>query len=154
MQDKKPLSVRVLITLYWLRVAGLPVLLLMYVATGGVVDETERSVAAGMRQAIIDRFEVGYGYSPYEFGRLLGNLAIPVVFALVLIMLVRKRKFIWVIVFASIDLLIGFASGGFPITSLIGFILILTNPTRNYLKRKNTDVPPPAAPIDYEMMNK
>jgi hypothetical protein len=153
MPDKKPLSVKVLNILLWLKIAALPLILLMYFATSDVADATERSVAAGMRQALIERFNVSYGYSAYEFGYLVGNLGIKIIPAILLLIFVAKRKFTWVIIFLCLDFLFALSSG-FPLLSIVVVVLVVTNPTRNYLKRKNSDVPPPSAPIDYDLMTK
>jgi len=153
MPDKKPLSVRILLGLILLKIIIAPTILAAYLMTGDV-DGSETSFAGGFRTAINDRFGIGYGISGYHTGYLVGKLTIPLFIALLLLTVVSRRNFVWTVVAVSLDLLVSMTSG-LPIVPIAMLILVLTNPTKNYLKRKDTPgALPPSTPIDYELMNK
>jgi hypothetical protein len=109
----------------------------------------EESIRAGMRAALNNRLGLNYGFSSYEFGYLMGSVMFPMLFVALVFLFVLKRKFVWVVVFAVLELIVGLAFS-FPFLSIIILVVILTNPTRDYLKRKNKSSPPSAMPIDYD----
>ena len=153
MPDQKPPSVRLLLGLTLFKIIVAPAILAAYLMTGDV-EESDRSFANGLRTVINNRFDVGYGISAYGVGFIMGEMAIPLLILFLLLAMVIRRNFVWAIVAVSLDLLVSFRAGP-PVLSIVMFLLVLTNPTKNYLKRKNDkSTPPPMAPIDHGLMNK
>jgi len=152
MPDKKPLSVRILLGLIFFKIIIVPTIIAAYLMTGDV-DASDISFSGGLRQAINDRFGVSFGVSGYDVGYIMGKLGIPLAISFLLLTVVSRRNFVWTVVAVSLDLLVSMASGlPLPIVMLV---MVLTNPTRDYLKGKdNKGIPPLSAPIDYDLMNK
>jgi len=152
MPDKKPFSVRILLGLIFLKILVAPIILALYLMTGDV-DASDMSFLAGIRQAINNNFGVGYGISGGNTGYLIGKMLIPLLVVFALLFTVSRRKFKWAVVAVCFDLLVSMA-GGMPVMSIVILVLVLTNPTKRYLQRKdNKNTPPSEAPIDYELMN-
>jgi hypothetical protein len=91
---------------------------------------------AGIREGLIEKFNLNSNNLEYEFGRLIGKLFIPILLGILTLVFVVNRKFWSTIIAVSLDLIMGL-SQGVPLLTVVILIIILTNPTRNYLKLKN-----------------
>ena len=140
MTSRRPLATNIVRVLLFLRLGFMLLVVVFFTLTRNVNPE-EQPVLAGIRSGIVNSFSLESNDFPYNFGRLIGYQLIPALFCILLLNIIEKRKFGPAVLVASLDLLIGF-SLGIPVLQIAVLILILTNPTKNYLKKITVDTTP------------
>lgn len=135
MNSKKPLSVKIVIGLTLVKLIIILLTISLFYVTKDL-DPTEGTTMAGIREGLIEKFNLNSNNLEYEFGRLIGKLFIPILLGILTLVFVVNRKFWSTIIAVSLDLIMGL-SQGVPLLTVVILIIILTNPTRNYLKLKN-----------------
>lgn len=129
---KKPTEIKVVTALLGSKLTVMLWAIVMYYLVRNI-PETERSILSGIRNGIVNSFDLRSGNTEYELGVLMGTLAIPVFLVVLILVFVANRKFYPAIITAFLELLVGF-SQGFPLLSILIFITLLSTSSRSYLK--------------------
>ena len=134
MNDVKPTGVKVL---KWLLIVKLFLLVAIIFAFVAVMKEdvTNDTFASNLKRFIIKLMDSHRQEPDQQFWNLIGFLGLPLFLTGALIAFIDTRQFWIVLILSIIDLPFSFViyMGLFSIATLI---IILTNPTRNYLRRK------------------
>ena len=97
------------------------------------MDPNALNAMTGIRDGIIKTFELDINNLDYEFGRLIGKLFFPILFSVLIIYFIVKRKFWPTIVAVILDILTGHTYG-VPLLSYVILIVIFTKPAKYYSK--------------------
>tara|TARA_Y100000815_G_C13032389_1_gene383628 strand:+ start:192 stop:611 length:420 start_codon:yes stop_codon:yes gene_type:complete len=135
MTENKPLVVKIIIGIILLKLTIILLTIGLFYLTKDL-DPTTITAMTGIRDGIIEKFNLNSTGLEYEFGRLIGKLLIPAILAILTLTFVVNRKFWFALIVVSLDFMFGL-SQGFPLLTIVILIMILTNPTRNYLKNTN-----------------
>lgn len=132
----KPKTINVIkgLLIFRLSLSAIFVILFFFIKD---IDPSQRSFLSGLRNGIAASLHSEESDSNVLLGYLIGQLIIPVVLALLQIKFVNARKFIPMLVTVILDLLFGL-SQGFSLFPIIILIIILTQPTKGYLKNADT----------------
>lgn len=136
MLGKKPLAVKIVLGLIIFKL----IFILLYIGLFYLAfySTTEgMSLLTGIREAFVEILNFNSTNIDYEFGLLVGKLLIPILLSVLTLIFLVNRKFWLTIFIISIDILVGLSQGT-PLLPLILFIMVVLNPTRNYLKNTNT----------------
>jgi hypothetical protein len=134
---KKPVSFRILQTLLLLRLIFSVALIVVFAFVMNTSDNNR--LAAGIRDGIISALKLEASDTAFALGYLIGAMLFPMAFVVMNLVFLNKRNYKAVVGLSIADLLFAIA-GGFPLFSLIGLILVLTNPTKAYLKGKDESI--------------
>lgn len=134
MDDAKPIGVKVL---KWLLIVKLFFLVAIIFAFAAVMKEdvTNDTFASNLKRFIIKLMHSHRQEPDQQFWNLIGYLGFPLFLTGALIAFIDTRQFWIVLILSIIDLPFSFVvyMGLFTIATLV---IILTNPTRNYLRHK------------------
>jgi hypothetical protein len=134
MTEQQPTSVKILRALLVFRLvfsAGLVILFAIVRKT----NSDESTVFSGIRDGILSSLNKK-GSDPDEaFGYLIGIMIIPVILIVLTLVFTKERRFGAVLWTTIADLIFGLWRG-FPVLSIATLILVLTDPTKSFLKNK------------------
>ena len=97
------------------------------------LDNSQRTFWSGLQNGIIASLHSDDSDPNILFGYLVGQALFPVILALLQIKFINDRRYIPMLITVILDLLFGL-SQGFTLFPIIILIVILTQPTKNYLK--------------------
>ena len=130
----KPTSIKIIkgLLIFRLILTGIIVVVFFFIKD---LDSSQRTFWTGLKNGIIASLHLDSENTNTIFGYLIGSILIPVILGLLQIKFVNERKYKAMLITVIFDLIFGL-SQGFSLFPIIILILILTQPTKNYLKNK------------------
>ena len=132
MTNNKPWTIKVIIGLFITRL----IFIFFFIITFGIVkdiDSATRTSGAGVKEAMVRRFNLDMSDSGYAFGTLIGTNLIPALVAILGIIFILNRKYIPTLITLIIDLLIGLGMMN-PFMAIINIVLFLLKRSKKYMK--------------------
>ena len=137
--EKKPGAIKAINILSIIKLASIVLVVLTY----GIIESTLPEgdpVRAGLHKAFAKSYHMDSADAAYNFGLLIGMLTVPALLATLTLVFVRRRKFVPLVIVASLAVLAGFGQGGVPLIQIAVLFLVLAEPARGYLKRGRPSV--------------
>jgi len=134
MKSKKPTIVKVANGLILMKLITLVLSIALFYFVKDV-DSSQQDITSGLKEGLIEAFNISSNDMDYAFGLLIGKLAIPILLLSLALTFFYNRKF-GLVVAVMVLVFIVELTKGIPLLSLIILILLLTNPTRGYLKNE------------------
>ena len=126
----KPINLIKGLLIFRLTLTALIVIIFFFIKD---LDNSQRTFWSGLQNGIIASLHSDDSDPTILFGYLVGQALFPVILALLQIKFINDRRYIPMLITVILDLLFGL-SQGFTLFPIIILIVILTQPTKNYLK--------------------
>lgn len=129
---KKPLTIKVIIGLLITKLFFI-VLIILTFAVVKDIDSSTRSAAAGIKDALVKKYQLDMTDTAYAFGTLMGTFMISAITAILGLLFILKRKYIPAMVTLIVDVLIGIGTMN-PIIPIVNLILFFQKKSKVYMQ--------------------
>jgi hypothetical protein len=129
----RPKGISLLIGITYFKV----ILLILIIFIFWLCLDSDNQSAKGALDAFSDWYNLDLSNPQYAFGKLIGKFIFPILFCILQLVSIYKRKRKLTITFLLFELIGTLARKGFPLFSIIGIIIMFLKSSKHYFGNKD-----------------